>query len=109
MTTRDYVIAITAGLPSIVVAVLTYRRSTKVDSVAAQAGIATESRAGTAQIIEGLNGLIDNLQEDNVAFRDEVRYLTGRMTELIAEGDACRRKLNDLHRRYGENGSEEVR
>lgn len=108
MDTDQIWIALAAGLPSFLLGFLGYRQSRKVDAVAAQSGMASESRAGIEQVIQGLNGVIDNLQEDNTAFRDEVRYLTGRITEIITQCDEAKRQLNGLRRKYGENGDNGV-
>src|SRR5688572_27423201 len=94
--------ALLIGLPATVLGLLAYRRSRRVDAVAAQSGIATETRAGTAQIIEGLNHLIDNLQEDNAVIRADFKYLTTRLDTVIEERDALRREVAELRRKYGE-------
>lgn len=105
MDTDAVIQAILIGLPATVLGFLAYRRSRKVDAVAEQSGIANETRAGTAQIIEGLNSLVDALQEDNKtfrdegrAFRDEVRNLTLRVNEVVAERDELRRERDSLRR-----------
>lgn len=102
MGVREIVIAVIAALSSTILGVLTYRRSVKVDAVAAQVSTTNESRAGTAQIIEGLNGLIDNLQEDNAVIRIEVRYLTDRLAQFVEERDKLKSELHAIRRKYGE-------
>lgn len=101
---QQVVYGLVIGLPSFLLGYLAYRRSRKVDAVSAQSGIATETRAGTAQIIEGLNQLIDNLQDDNRLFREDIKYLTLRLDAISKERDELRRKLNRLNRLYGDNG-----
>lgn len=86
--------ALTAAVSSILIAYLGYRRSKKVDAIAAQAGLDTGSRAGTAQIIEGQNQLIGNLQADNLLLREAAR-----------ERDELKRRLNRMNRKYGDNGN----
>lgn len=105
MTPRDAILAILIGVPSLVIGLLSWVRSRKVDAVAAQSGALTETRAGTAQIIEGLNLLIDQLQDDNKTFRDDIKYLTLRLDAIAKERDELRRELNRLQRKYGENGN----
>jgi hypothetical protein len=83
---------------------LAYRRSTKVDAVSAQSGIASDTRAGTAQIIEALNSMIDTLQEDNATFRADFKYLTARLDVVIGERDELKREVTRLRRLAGENG-----
>jgi hypothetical protein len=85
---------------------LAYRRSVKVDATTAQSGVATENRAGVAQIIDGLNQLIDNLQEDNVSFRADLKECAIRITAISKERDDLRLELAWLRRRYGyDNGT----
>lgn len=103
--TGQVITALLIGLPSFLLGYLAYRRARKVDAVAAQSGVMTESRAGTAQIIEGLNLLIDQLQDDNKTFRDDIKYLTLRLDAIAKERDQLRRELNRLQRKYGENGN----
>lgn len=104
MNWGEVAIALVVGLPGITVAVLAYRRSRKVDAVSEKTGIAANGRAGTAQVIEGLKVLIDNLQEDNKAFRDDIRSLTLRLDVVAAERDAFRLEVARLRKRYGDNG-----
>lgn len=96
------------GLPSFLLGYLAYRRARKVDAVAAQSGMITETRAGTTQIIEGLNQLIDNLQDDNRSFREDIKYLTLRLDVIVKERDQLRRRLVQLQRKYGENGNGDI-
>lgn len=97
-------VAAAAGVPALALGVLAYRRSRHVDAVAQQAGMVDSTRAGTAQIIEALNGLVDNLQEDNRSFRDDIRHCGTRLEALTNERDELRRELARLRRKYGENG-----
>jgi septal ring factor EnvC (AmiA/AmiB activator) len=108
---QQVVYGLVVGLPSFLLGYLAYRRSRKVDAISAQSGVATETRAGTAQIIEGLNQLIDQLQDDNRSFREDIksmteniRYLTARLDAREVERDQLKRRLNQLNRKYGENG-----
>jgi len=98
--------ALLIGAPSFALGYMALQRSRKVDAISAQSGVATDARAGTAQIIEGLNRLIDNLQEDNASFREDIRYLTVRLDAVTKERDDLRIRLNRLARRYDDNGLE---
>lgn len=89
-----------------ILAYLAYRRSVKVDRISAQSGAVDSARAGTAQIIEGLNNLIDNLQEDNKAFREDLKHITGRLEECMTAREVLKHELLRLRRKYGENGTE---
>ena len=97
--------AVVIGLPSFALGYLAYRRSRKVDAVAEQSGVATETRAGIAQIIDGLNKLIDQQQEDLVRLRDA---LGKSVSDALARDKECnemRKQLNRLNRKYGDNDS----
>jgi uncharacterized coiled-coil protein SlyX len=96
-----------AGLPILIGAAIAWsghRRSKRVDAVSEQSGVATEARAGTAQIIEGLNQLIDQLQEDYREARLELRAMVLRLDALAKERDALTLDLARLRKRYGVNG-----
>lgn len=90
--------------PSFALGYLAYRRSRTVDAVSAQSGVASDTRAGTAQVIDGLNKLIDNLQEDNKDFRDDIKQCALDLKAVVVERDELRLELARLRRRYGENG-----
>lgn len=98
---NEILIALAGGVASIVVGVLTYRRSKVVDATSAQSGIASNHRAGTAQIIEGLNALIDQLQEDNDNFRGDIKDLLERCEVVRIERDALKLEIARLRRKYG--------
>ena len=102
MDTDAVIQAILIGLPATILGLLAYRRSRKVDAVAEQAGVAIEARAGTAQIIEGLNALVDNLQTDNKVFRDDFKFFTERLNECFAEREKLRQEVARLRKKYGE-------
>ena len=95
--------ALLIGLPATMLGALAYRRSRKVDAVAEQSGVATENRAGTAQIIQGLNDLVSNLQTDNKVFREDIKYLDQRLDNLIAEREELRKEIARLRKKYGED------
>lgn len=101
--TEQVFTALLIGLPSFLLGYLAYRRARKVDAVAAQSGVITETRAGTAQIIEALNLLVDQLQDDNRTFREDIKYLTLRLDAIAKERDELKRQLSRLQRKYGEN------
>lgn len=104
----DVTQAVAIGLPATILGYLAYRRSRRVDAVAEQSGAVTETRAGTEQIIQGLNDLIDNLQTDNKTFRDDIRYLTLRLDTIAAERDRLKKEVARLRRKYGDNGEDQT-
>jgi len=63
------VIGLLIGLPSAVLGYLAYRRGTRSDKAAAQATISIAQSGSVSQIIDGLNKLVDALQDDNAALR----------------------------------------
>lgn len=71
-----------------------YRRSKKADSVAERAG-------AVEQIINGLNTLVDNLQEDNKILRDNVKELRDALQAVTQERDEIRAELKALVRQHG--------
>ena len=104
MNWQATIIGVAAPVAALALGVLGYQRSRHVDRISEQSGVATDTRAGTAQIIEGLNGLIDNLQEDNKEFRADIRACALRLDTITTERDGLKRELARLRRRYGENG-----
>lgn len=66
-------VALVAAAFGAVPAYLAYKRGSKKDAVAAQAGIATAAQGTISQVIDGLNTLIENLQSDNAVLRDSLR------------------------------------
>jgi len=85
-----------------------YRRSIRVDAVSEKSGVATETRAGTAQIIDGLNLLVDQLQEGTASHRETIRFLTERIDKVLAENAELRLDNARLRKRYGVNGENGV-
>lgn len=85
--------AVAAG----VFGLMKFRQSQKVDAVSAQSGVASNHRAGTQQVIEGLNGLVDQLQQENEKLRIDS---TDRATRL--EGMTL--EVARLRKLYGANG-----
>lgn len=99
------VVALVGGSVSLTAAVMGYRRSKVVDATSAQSGAANNHRAGTAQILEGLNDLIDQLQENNETIRSDIKDLAARLQVVTAERDALRIEVARLRRKYG-NGDD---
>lgn len=71
-----------------------YRRSQKADTVAEKAG-------AVEQIINGLNILVENLQEDNKDLRSTVSELKDALETALKERDNARKDLKTLQRQYG--------
>lgn len=79
-------LSITAGpivaLLAAGVGFLVYRRSLVVDKLTEQSRVASAQVGAVQQVIEGLNKLIDNLQEDNKALRADIHDLNSRIREM---------------------------
>lgn len=71
-----------------------YRRSKKADTVAEKAG-------AVEQIINGLNILVENLQEDNKDLRATVSELKDALEKAYKERDDAKKDLKTLQRKYG--------
>lgn len=80
---------------------LLHKRSKVSDAVSAQSGVASEHRAGTQQIIEGLNKLLDQAQETIVDDREVIKLLEGRVETFSALLDACKAENARLRRENG--------
>lgn len=96
MDADEIVRLVLIGLPSVLIAYWGYRRSKKVDAVAAQSGVATETRAGVEQVIDALNELNDKLQADNRNFRETVQLQVKRVSDLELDNRACWEKTQLL-------------
>lgn len=103
---NEIVIALITAVPAFLIGVFAYRRSLKVDQVSAQSGAASNQMAGTAQVIEGLNRLIDQLQEDNDSFRADIKDLAARLVVITAERDALKLEVARLRKKYAANGDD---
>lgn len=91
------IVALVGAAVSLAAGILGHRRSKSVDATSAQSGVASNHRAGTQQIIEGLNGLVNQLQEENERLRTEA---AGRATRL----EAMTIEVARLRKRYADNG-----
>lgn len=92
------------GLASTVIAAvsgyLLHRRSKLADATSAQSGAASNHRAGTQQVIEGLNQLLDQAQEtikeSRVVIKEDreaIALLEGTIATFVTERAACRTEL----------------
>lgn len=88
--------ALVAAIPSSALAIFGYRRSKRVDAVAEQSGMASMSAKGVDQVIEGLNKLVERLQEDNAVLRDNVRALDDKLSRVIQQCEELRSEIRAL-------------
>lgn len=89
------------ALPATMLGVLAHRQSVKADRVAELSGIASSQRSGTAQVIEGMNALADNLQVDNAQLRIAVRECATNMALVMTERDDLLRQVRQLAKEGG--------
>lgn len=82
-TMQQALIGIVTLLISLIIPFLLYMRSRKVDKVAEQAGVTSSTQSGTAQIIEGLNRMLDNQQEETKLWREDFKDLRTHMTQRL--------------------------
>lgn len=103
----EVIVKLGSPIAAVIAAYLVYRRSLHVDAVSAKTGVATESRAGQAQIMEGQQDFIAVLQEDNRLLRIEITTIKLDCRKEIAivksEVNALRKEVDRLYRKYGEN------
>lgn len=74
-----------------------FLESRKVDARSAQSGVASDNRAGIDQLVEGLNKLVDQLQEEN----DKLRAGVDSRDSLL---NTYRLEIARLRRKHG-NGN----
>lgn len=110
---------IIALVPSLTIGFLTYRVSRRKDAASEQSGVASNHRAGIDQAMKGLNDLVDQLQEqikalrqDNADDRKDFAALADKLADklraaiverdaAIAERDLLRAEVALLKRQFG--------
>lgn len=89
------------AIPATALGYMTYRLSRKKDAVSEQSGVASNHRAGTEQVIQGLNLLLDQAQETIKDDREIKALLEAKIKQFLADNEACRAE-NALYRaKYG--------
>lgn len=99
------VIGLIIGIPSFILGWLGYKRAVKVDKSVENASVIAAQTGSVAQIITGLNSVIDNLQEDNKIWRDNFKELSLKLTEVIKERDQIQKDYNALAKKFGINNT----
>lgn len=79
------VIGIIIAIPSFLLGYLGYRRSVQVDKITEQSGAASSQQGAIAQVISGLNSLIEVLQEDNKILREGISDLQSKLDKMTRE------------------------
>jgi len=96
VTLQQALIGLVVSVPSVLLAYFGFRRSQKVDTIAQQAGIATNTKESIQQVIDGLNSLVDALQEDNKVLREKVLNLERKLDKVIEDCVALKAEVHDL-------------
>lgn len=94
------IIALVAAIPSVALGYLVYRQSKKTDKITEQSSAASSQATAVDQVIQGLNKLIDNIQEDNKLLRENVDELRVRLKETMEENHNLQEEVRDLHIKY---------
>lgn len=99
------VIGLIIGIPSFIIGILGYRRASKVDKSTETSAVIAAQTGMQGQIIGGLNQWIDNLQDDNKSFREDLKLLTQRLTDCSKENEELKKEMSRLYRKYGDDGN----
>lgn len=92
--------ALVVSIPSFILGYLAYRQSRKVDRATEISGVASANVSAVNQVIDGLNRLIDNLQEDNKLLREGLSNLNIRLQESLIEREKLRAEITVLQDKY---------
>lgn len=95
------VVGLLIGIPSFLLGWLGYRRAVKVDKATENSAVIATQTGSVGQVIAGLNGLIENLQEDNQVWRENFKELSLKLAEVIKERDQIQKDYNALVKKYG--------
>jgi FtsZ-binding cell division protein ZapB len=104
-TFNQALVGLVVAIPSGVAGYFGYRKAMRGDRIAEQAGIATSHERSIGQVVDGLNGIIANLQGDNTILRNEyarlresVDAIRGRIEAVEMESFDLRAKNRELTR-----------
>lgn len=81
--------SIVTGIPAFILGYLAYRRGAKVDKASEQSVLASANTTAVTQLINGLNQLIDTLQEDNRELRQIAKECGTKLEQVVSERDAA--------------------
>lgn len=102
--TQLFILGLLSSVISAALGYLLHRRSRKVDAVSEQSGAVSNQRAGTQQIIDGFNLLLERAQETIEDDREVIKLLEGRIVTFTANLEACQAENARLRKKYGDNG-----
>lgn len=86
-------LSLIVAIPSLLLGYLAHRRATAVDRATERSGIASNNKEAVGQVIDGLNRLIENLQEDNKSLRQEITELRAKLVELTTRYDVLQAEM----------------
>lgn len=95
VTTNAALAGVLALIPALAVSYFGYKKAVKVDTLAAQAGMATTATISTGQVMTSLNDIIERYAEDNVGLRE-------RLDKVMATLEEVRGKLDQKDELIGE-------
>lgn len=95
------IVGVVVAIPSFILGYLGYIRSVKSDKVAEDSTIASTNTAAINQVIDGLNKLVDGLQEDNKDLRESVVSLSIKLKETIKENSELVKQVENIKKKYG--------
>lgn len=90
------ILVLAGAIVPTVLGILAYRRGAKADKAAERSAIEAHRAASVAQVIQGLEGLIDSLQEDNKVLRLDVRRCAVKLEQVIIERDQLKEEIKKL-------------
>ena len=99
VTVTQAVAGVIVAIPSLILAYLGYKRSQKVDDLAAAAGVAQTSAVTTGQVLDSLDKIVQRLGEDNVQLRSQLAACTERTDALDTLISKLRSEVVTLMRR----------
>lgn len=75
-----------------------------VDKATERSAVIAAQTGSVGQVIEGLNQIIDNLQDDNKIWRESFKDISLKLAEITKERDALQSELYTLKKKYNING-----
>lgn len=100
LLSNPIVISLIVGTPASVLAYLAYKRGVRADKAAERSGALQANSTAIQQVIDGLNRLIDNLQEDNKLLRESVSELDKRLIQITTENLDLKKQISVLKSKY---------
>lgn len=97
----DWSHPLVVGIPGFLFAGIGLWLAFRKDKSTESAAVIAAQTGSVAQVIAGLNKLIENLQDDNKVYRENFKELTVKLVEVIKERDQIQKDYNALAKKYG--------